>query len=377
MADSPAEEFRGKPPGRSSIVMMTRAVVGPMVTSGGEDEQPRASPPRRQRALGPVMRSRAHRRVRRTRVATVLGGALLTVLGTASATVLSSTAAFANAPSPKATPMKTGSVLLNPNGTVTVTATGTWLWVYGTESAVTAGLAATVNHPCDSRSGVGWGVVWGDPDDPGFAETYVNKHGTRHSQMVHVGSRGKNPLNGDSAVLFNPQHRCGTFVQTNVPHPGDGYDTGTWRSVHTYNSVASLPTDICVITYDLGFARPPTPHRLNFDNNDNSVQWALFKQGSWELASTDDNCAQLPPPVAAPPQPTTTTTQPPPVKTVRHTSPPAPHVTPKPKPAGALAFTGFGRTGRLLALLGTILVLIGLVLYFVDVRKAAQWLVGW
>ena len=113
-------------------------------------------------------------------------------------------------------------------------------------------------------------------------------------------------------------------MQTNVPRPGDGYDTGTWRSEHIYDSAASLPNDICVITYDLGFGRPPTPHRLNFDNNDNSVQWALFKTGSWDMTTTDDNCATLPPPVPAPPVPPTT--QPPPVKTVSHTSPP--HVTP-------------------------------------------------
>jgi hypothetical protein len=325
------------------------------------------------------MKSRARRRVLKARVVTVFGAAFLTVFGAASVTVLSSTAAFANAASPSASPLTTGSVVQNANGTVTVTATGTWLWAFGTESATTAGLAATVNHPCDTRTGVGWGVVWGDPNDPGITETYVTKHGRRASQTVHVGSQGTNRLNGDSGVEFNSSRRCGTFVQTNVPRPGDGYDTGLWRSVHVYDSAASLPNDICVITYDLGFAHPPTPHRTDFDNNDNSVQWALFKTGSWDMTTTDDNCAVLPPPVAAPPEPTTTTTLAPAVKTVSHTSPPAPHVTPKTspvKPSGVLAFTGFGRTGQLLALLGIILVLIGLVLYFVDVRKAASWLLG-
>ena len=316
---------------------------------------------------------RARRRASKARVVTVLGATLVTVLG---ATILSSTAAFANAPSPTASPLTTGSVVQNANGTVTVTASGTWLWSFGVESATTAGLAATVNHPCDSRTGVGWGVVWSDPNDPGIAETYVTKHGRPASQLVRVGSQGKNPLNNDSGVAFNSRRPCGTFVQTNVPRPGDGYDTGTWQSVHVYNSMASLPTDICVITFDLGFGRPPTAHRLDFDNNDNSVQWALFKTGSWDMTSTDDNCATLPPAVPAPPLPTTT--QPPPVKTVSHTSPP--HVTPPKtspaKPSGVLAFTGFGPTGQLLALLGIVLVLIGLVLYFVDVRKAASWLLG-
>ncbi len=306
----------------------------------------------------------------------MLGAALVTCL---SAT-LSATAAFANAASPTASPMTPGSVLVNANGTVTVTASGTWLWAFGTESSTTAGLDATVNHPCDSRTGVGWGVVWNDPNDPGITETYVTKHGKPASQVVHVGSQGKNPVNTDSSVEFDSRHPCGTFVQTNVPRPGDGYDTGMWQSVHTYASLASLPTDVCVITYDLGFGHPPTPHRTNFDNNDNSVQWALFKAGSWDTTTTDDNCAALPPAEPAPPPPPTPTVVPA-VKVVSHTAPPAPApqvktTTTPAKPTGVLAFTGFGPTGQLLAMLGMILVLIGIVLYFVDVRKFALWLLG-
>ncbi|HEY5025165.1 MAG TPA: hypothetical protein VII76_09325 [Acidimicrobiales bacterium] len=289
--------------------------------------------------------------------------------------MVGATPAFANAASPTASPLTSGTVELNANGTVTVTASGTWLWAFGVESATTAGLHATVNHPCDSRTGVGWGVVWGDPNDPGFPETYVTKHGKPVSQMVHVGSVGRDPVNSDSSVDFNPNRPCGSFVQTNVPRPGDGYDTGAWKSVHVYNSVASMPSDVCVITYDLGFTRPPTSHRTDFDNNDNSVQWALFTTGSWDTTTTDDNCAQLPAPVVAPPVPVTVA---PVVKTVSHTSPPpAPHVVKTvPKPSGVLAFTGFGRTGQLLAVLGMILVVIGLILYFIDVRKAAMWLLG-
>ncbi len=291
---------------------------------------------------------------------------------------VTSTAAFANAASPKSSPLTSGTVVQNANGTVTVTASGTWLWAFGTESAVTAGLAATVNHPCDSRTGVGWGVVWNDPNDPGIHETYVTKHGNFVAQGVNVGSRGTNPINADSSVQYNRRDPCGHFVQTNNPRPGDGYDTGNWTSTHTYDSAASLPAAVCVITYDLGFGRPPTPHRLNFDNNDNSVQWALFTTGTWDKSTSDDNCATLPPAVLAPPKPVVTTTIPP-VKTVSHTTPPTtvPRVVRTvPKTTGALAFTGFGPTGQLLALLGMILVVIGLVIYFVDVRRVAKWLLG-
>jgi hypothetical protein len=288
---------------------------------------------------------------------------------------LGATAALANAASPTLSALTPGSVVLNANGTVTVTATGTWLWAFGTESASTAGLDATVNHPCDTRTGVGWGIVWNDPNDPGFTETYVNKVGPPASATVHVGSQGINPVNGDDQVEYDAAHKCGTFVQTNVPRPGDGYDTGTWTGKHVYNSVASLPADVCVITYDLGFAKPPSAHRTSFDNNDNSVQWALFKQGYWNTTTMGVNCTQLPPPVPAPPVPPTPPA-PVPVKTVSHTSPPAPLPAVVKPSTNPLAFTGFGETGRIVAMLGAILVLIGLVLYFVDVRKLAMWLLG-
>jgi hypothetical protein len=44
--------------------------------------------------------------------------------------------------------------------------------------------------------------------------------------------------------------------------------------------------------------------------------------------------------------------------------------------SGSLAFTGLGTTGKLVALAGGILVLLGLVVFFVDVRKLALWLLG-
>jgi hypothetical protein len=333
------------------------------------------------RALGPVKRSRARRRTRVARAMTVVGATLLTCL--------SASAAMANAASPTASPLAGGSVVQNADGTVTVNATGNWVWAFGVESPTTAGLQATINKPCDTRSGVGWGIAWNDPNDPGFAENYhSNGRIPQVTQMVNVGSRGANPLNGDGEVMFNGRARCGLFVQTNVPRPGDGYDIGTWSGTHVYASAASLPTDICVITYDLGFAKPPGPHRLTFDNNDNSVQWALFKSGTWDSSITDGNCAKLPPAVAAPP---TATPPPPVVKTVSQTAPPPPPAPATPRapappptpaatsatsPSGTLAFTGFGRIGQLVALVGVILVLLGIAAYFVDVRKAAAWFLG-
>ncbi len=44
--------------------------------------------------------------------------------------------------------------------------------------------------------------------------------------------------------------------------------------------------------------------------------------------------------------------------------------------SGSLAFTGLGRMGKLIALLGGLLVLMGVVLFFIDVRKVAVWFLG-
>ena len=268
-----------------------------MVTSGVQMNE-LGGHRRWRRAPDPMWRSRARRRTWVARALAVLAATLVTCL--------SASAAMANAPSPTASPLTAGSVLQNADGTVTVNATGNWVWTFGVESPTTAGLDATINKPCDTRSGVGWGIVWNDPHDSGFAENYhSNSRVPQATQMVNVGSHGVNPLNGDQQVLFNRADRCGTFVQTNVPRPGDGYDTGTWSASHVYADAASLPADICVITYDLGFSKPPGPHRLSFDNNDNSVQWALFKSGTWDSSTADDNCTKLPPPVPAesPPAP--------------------------------------------------------------------------
>jgi len=89
------------------------------------------------------------------------------------------------------------------------------------------------------------------------------------------------------------------------------------------------------------------------------------------------------------PRPTTTlprvtTTLPQPTTPVRPvslasgggtTTPTAPHAVVKAS-ASTLAFTGIGTTGKIVAAIGATLVLFGLLLFFVDVRKTALWLLG-
>ncbi|MGA2522374.1 MAG: hypothetical protein ABSG81_16325, partial [Acidimicrobiales bacterium] len=65
------------------------------------------------------------------------------------------------------------------------------------------------------------------------------------------------------------------------------------------------------------------------------------------------------------------------VRTVSHPTPTTvPPRTPVTKPSTTLAFTGFGPIGRVTAFLGVLLLLAGLTLYFVDVRRLSLWLLG-
>ena len=98
------------------------------------------------------------------------------------------------------------------------------------------------------------------------------------------------------------------------------------------------------------------------------------------------------PPTTTPPSPTPAPTvapgPTPPVRTVTTSAPvPATRAVSDPTggatspgvvkaSSGSLAFTGLGRMGKLIALLGGLLVLMGLVLFFIDLRKVAHWFLG-
>ena len=337
----------------------------------------RGGRPRRKRAWGPVVRSRARRRTGEAVVVAVVGTVLAAGLGIG--------AAYANAALPGINP-SANTAFIEPDGTVVVTVQGTWNWPFS-GLPHTEGLNATLGTPCDKRIGVGWGITWNDPNDPGIVVSY----GARGQAVtVGLGSIGTNPANTDQSVRSNgPPMRCGTFTQTNIPGFGDGFVSGTWIGKHTYASVHALPSLLCVVTFDLGFGPTPAPKYTKFDtNDDNSIVWQLkLNQGGWSQSPAGPNCMPMPTPVLAPsPPPTTPTPTLAPVITPSSPSGPAtpaalrstvPATAPaRPASSGTLAFTGFGRVGQLMCLVGFVLVLLGLLLYFVDVRRTVQWLLG-
>ena len=88
-----------------------------------------------------------------------------------------------------------------------------------------------------------------------------------------------------------------------------------------------------------------------------------------EVHTTAPSCGRR----ATTPLPTTTAPRPvvAPVTAVPTTAHPAVRAAAK-----TLAFTGLGPTGILVAVIGGVLVLFGILLFFVDIRKAVRWALG-
>jgi len=312
----------------------------------------------------------------RARRRTIAAGAVA-VVGAMLITFFTASAAMANAPNPVSTPPITGDIVTNSNGTVTVNVAGTWVWPFSTSLKDVEGLHATTTDKCDHRFGAGWGVVWNDPSDSGYAETFTELGLTA---SVNIGSRGVNPVNRQSELAWMPGTPCGTFVETNEPVAGAGYVTGPWMGAHIYPNAASVPASICVVMYDLGSRKPPKEKWRQFSNSDNSITWSLLNKHYWNESPDGANCvATRSLPAGPPPVPATSPAR---VTSVATPTTAPPKKVPVVSPA-ALAFTGFGPFGALAAVGGVLLVLVGVVLYFVDVRKYAvemrklsRWLLG-
>ena len=250
---------------------------------------------------------------------------MLLALGTASA-------AWANAAAPTNTPAQTSTVIDNSNGSVTVTVTGSWIWEFSLTPKTTQGIDVSAAHPCDDRFGVGWAVIWNDPNDPGYPQTFQTANG---KATVNLGSKSLLDGNAQGSVLWDKTKPCGTFVQTNTPDQGDGYLTGQWTATHTYTNNATVPASICGVMYDLGPGkRAPGRREQKLSQNDNSVWWSLYNTGTWSPTDGNPGCVTLSAPISPPP--TTGTTAAVVVKTTPPTTPPAT------APAHSLAFTGTG-----------------------------------
>ena len=91
-------------------------------------------------------------------------------------------------------------------------------------------------------------------------------------------------------------------------------------------------------------------------------------RGSWTVVVNGGTLTPVTTPLVTAPAPAP--------KTVSQTSPPATTAPATKGGGGVLAFTGFGPIGQLATLLGAILVLLGLLLYFVDVRRVLSWFLG-
>jgi hypothetical protein len=214
------------------------------------------------------------------RVGTRLSGRLLFAAATALAllitALLAADNAFANVATPQSSPPPTVNVVDNANGTVSVSATGTWKWTTLKNPSTT--------HPCDSRFGVGWAMIWRDPDDSGTVLSYDGG-----KVKVGVGSKGVDPANTDDMVTYDHSDPCGTF------DAATGAASGSWTGTHVYESLSALPSSICVVTYDITGRNTPNQSRLLLTNADNSVRDALQNGGTWDQTPGGPNCFEVSP----------------------------------------------------------------------------------
>jgi len=202
------------------------------------------------------------------------GRAVMVVVSSVVLVAFGATAAAA-APAP-VTPAPTGTITTNSNGSVTITATGTWSWTVGSANG---DVDATTAHPCGSDFGVGWGMVWDDPADPGYALSYAHG-GTSYSADVSSPAIATPATTADETVGYNATTPCGTF-STGAPAV-----TGQWTATHTYASAAAVPTSICVVTYTLKNSSGSGPQYLVDKNKHNSFRTAVTAGDGATFASS-------------------------------------------------------------------------------------------
>jgi hypothetical protein len=201
--------------------------------------------------------------------------------GRATAVVVSSVVLLAVAaspafakPAPDNPPAPTGTVGTASSGAVTVAVSGSWSWSVGTGSG---DINATVASPCAGKYGVGWGIVWNDPNDPG----YTLKYGKVAPQ--YVGSTLA--VNGnavDEAVHYDASAPCGTYSANAI--------TGTWTDSHTYASASSVPTSICVVSYVLRKAPKGHPRQYKVDKNKRNSFHVAVRAGLGASWPTSNAC---------------------------------------------------------------------------------------
>jgi hypothetical protein len=225
-----------------------------------------------------------HRHARRR----IAGRAATVVLSSVVLVAFGSTTAWAR-PAPASTPTPTSTMTTNAGGTVTVNISGTWTWPVGSKKG---DIAATSGSPCGPDFGVGWGVVWNDPNDPGFKITYKKK-GTLYSTFVGVTG---DPNNAKDASVHLASAQCGSYSPTAV--------TGTWTDSHVY-AAGTVPTSVCVVNYILRNAKPGhKPQYVVNKNRKNSFGTAV-KSGHGAGWTTSPACFD--PSIASPTIVTTAT----------------------------------------------------------------------
>ena len=177
-------------------------------------------------------------------------------------------------PSPENPPAPTGTITVSASGAVTVNATGTWSWPVGTQKGE---INASAGQQCAGKFGVGWGIVWNDPNDPG----YPIKYGSVPAELV--GSTTTTDGNAvDKSVHYDQSAHCGHFSPAAI--------TGTWTDSHVYANAASVPASICVVNYVLKNAQAGHASQYKVNKNKRNSFHTAVSSGLGATWPTSSAC---------------------------------------------------------------------------------------
>jgi hypothetical protein len=207
------------------------------------------------------------------RVGVTLKAAMASVLvvGSALAAVTIFTAGPAGANAANPDPTTTGTVTINPGGTVTVGLSGTWSWV------------GTGGQDCAGRYGTGWSVDWwgistSATPSPSFNltnATIVNPKGTTTTGTVSPDGTAPGTLSGGNLFHVGQFYAGETVNSPTTCTDVTGGSEGAWSAQATYPNLADVPPQLCVNMYDEhGTEGSISDSAKDFDpatNDDNSI----------------------------------------------------------------------------------------------------------
>jgi hypothetical protein len=154
---------------------------------------------------------------------------------------------------------------------VTVSASGTWSWNVGTAAGDVNAPAGSPASQCGGHYGVGWGMVWNDPESTP-ATPSPTRTSPRWASARTLAVNG-NKTDDEAVEYADSSLPCGTFNAGDTVTLSDNGPATTPTPVP-----ASVPCPrICVVTYLLKSAPGKYPRQYKVDKNKKQLVHAAAK----------------------------------------------------------------------------------------------------